>query len=34
MMRSKSPTLVMFALLAASMFARIKPGYGFTGGGW
>ncbi len=34
MMRFKSPTLVMFALFAASMFAKMKPGYGFTGGGW
>ena len=34
MMRFKSPTLAICALLAASMLARMKPGYGFTGGGW
>jgi hypothetical protein len=34
MMRFKSPTIIAFALLAASLFAKIRPGYGFTGGGW
>jgi hypothetical protein len=34
MMRFKSPTLIVLALLAASLFAKVKPGYGFWGGGW
>lgn len=34
MMRFKSPTLIAFALLAAALLGKIKPGYGFSGGGW
>jgi len=33
-MRFRSPSVILLALLVASLFAKMKPGYGFSGGGW
>jgi len=33
-MRFKSPTFIALALFAAALLGKIKPGYGFSSGGW